>query len=332
MRLIKFLVVVALMVGGLHLSAQQFSVEYTSELQTDYKDCNFINLLYLSGDIPLNDKLSFDVASISIAKTRQDRLLEDMQTFSNIEEENLPFALAILGFNLQIKDKHQLYLGIRNMNEDYFASPLTSFYTNSSCGVFPTISCNYDIANYPLASVGVHYMLTTEKLVFQSTIYNGTGYNHFSGRENVFRFCPKDDGLFVLSQLEFNYNDDRYFWGVCGHYGDETKLRSTVWTYTEQQITERFSLIASYSHAFGKSIDCKDFVGIGVKKDWKRCELGLFTDFVHFSDAEEFATELTFKFNITENIYFQPTNHFIIDIDKDHLFNTVGMIRLGIKY
>lgn len=97
----------------------------------------------------MSNSFSIEASTISIAKTREERLVDDLQTFSNIEEDNLPLALAVCGANWQINDKHSLFFGIRNMNEDYFTSPVTSFFTNSSCGVYPTISANYDIANTP---------------------------------------------------------------------------------------------------------------------------------------------------------------------------------------
>lgn len=73
-------------------------------------------------------------------------------------------------------------------------------------------------------------------------------------------------------------------------------------------------------------------MGIGGKYDWKRCELGLFSDYAHFTDVCEFATELSLKVKITENIFIQPTVHFIVDVDDSNSFNTVGMLRLGIRY
>lgn len=97
-----------------------------------------------------------EMASISIAETHERPLIDDWQGFSNIEEENTPLALAVLGIRWQLK-KSFLFVGVRNLNEDYFTSPYTSLFTNSSCGIFPTLSVNYPIANYPLASIGIDY-------------------------------------------------------------------------------------------------------------------------------------------------------------------------------
>ena len=93
-----------------------------------------------------------DLGSISIAKTRPERLIDDRQGFSNIEADNLPFSLSVAGLSFS-RGASCLFAGLRNMNEDYFASPVTSLFTNSSCGIFPTIAANYPIANYPLSSL-----------------------------------------------------------------------------------------------------------------------------------------------------------------------------------
>ena len=78
-----------------------------------------------------------------------------------------------------------LFIGIRNVNEDYFTSPCTALFTNSSCGIFPTISANYPIANYPVASVGIDYKLNLNKWFLETSIYNGTGYRNLSGNRKL---------------------------------------------------------------------------------------------------------------------------------------------------
>ena len=92
-------------------------------------------------------------------KTRPERIINDLQTFSNIEEDNLPCAIAVLGYT-RLVGNVTLFAGIRNLNEDYFTTPCMSLFTNSSCGIFPTLSANYPIANYPLAALCLDYKMT----------------------------------------------------------------------------------------------------------------------------------------------------------------------------
>lgn len=139
--------------------AQELQVSYTTELQSDFKQGNnWVNLLRLDFTHSLGKHTTLQAATISTARTRPESLADDFQTFSNIEEENHPLALATLGVQQQFGHS-SLFFGIRNLNEDYFTSPVTSLFTNSSCGIFPTLSADYQIANYPVASVGLHYEL-----------------------------------------------------------------------------------------------------------------------------------------------------------------------------
>ena len=103
--------------------AQELQVSYTTELQSDFKQgSNWVNLLRLNFTHSLGKHTTLQAATISTARTRTESLADDFQTFSNIEEENHPLALATLGVQQQFGHS-SLFLGIRNLNEDYFTSP-----------------------------------------------------------------------------------------------------------------------------------------------------------------------------------------------------------------
>ena len=295
--------------GGCQLSleAQQLGIWYDTELQTDFEgNYNHVNLLYLSADYSLSNHVKLNAATISIARTNEDRLIDDLQCFSNIDEENLTLALALADVEWQINDQHALYAGIRNVNEDYFTSSVTSLFTNSSCGIFPTLSSNLPIANFPTASIGIHYAYTTESFHLQASAYNGVGYKRFGGRENVWRFTPKSDGLFFITQGEFIRGNSQVFAGACLHTGTQHDegTKQAIWTYAEHQLTPHWAIIADYSHAFGKDIECHDFAAIGTQFSCGKSTLGLFSDYARFSGTSEFATELTCKYDFTPHIKY----------------------------
>lgn len=330
----------------------EFGMELISEHQfTNTGRYNFVNLLRLQASIPLSRSLSVDVSSVSTFMTSDDCIGDDIQIFSNIDGGNIPFTLSVCGINWDINDRHSLFFGIRNLGEDYFTTPVTSLFTNSSCGVFPTISVNYPVANYPYASVGVHY--SYEKALeregeaepstigVQASLYNGKAYYRFKGQENIFRICPKTDGMFGIAQVGYQHRGSSYHVGACAHYGDileidERKLATTLWTYAEQRLTDRLSLIAGYSHAFSSYALCDDFIGIGARYSWKKCELGVFSDYATFFDTAESATELTCKVQVTPYLYIQPTAHFIITPSYDFVemkyFRAVGSLRFGLTF
>lgn len=331
----------------------ELGLEFTTELQAMHTGkYNYANLLRLSAALPISRGLTFEAATLSASMTADDCIGGELQAFSNLDAGNVLLALAIGGLNWEINDRHTLFFGVRNMNEDYFTSDVTAFFTNSSCGIYPTLGDNYSVANYPMAAVGAHYKYeralndgANDALVLQASLYNGTAYNRFKGRENVFRVCPKDDGFTALAQGEWRHQGSSYFLGVCGHYGDaddgsKREFGATLWTYGEQRLSAHASLIAGYSHAFAPAARCRDFVGVGGKYAWRRCELGLFTDYARYDGTHENATELTCKVAITPHLYFQPTAHMAFSpAASDHpgetggtTFKSLGLLRFGVTF
>lgn len=312
----------------------EFGVDLTSELQASHKgDINYVNLLKLSATIPVSQKLSVEAASISTCETAKESIGEDLQSFSNIEAGNVLFALNKFGVDWQIEERQSLFVGIRNMNEDYFASPVTTFFTNSSCGIYPTIAANYPIANYPLASMGVHYRYesglsgSNGSMIVQASLYNGTGYDHVAGHGNVFRVCPKSDGVFGLAQVEFKRKGSSYFLGNSVYCREGVSV--TPWAYAEQRVSDKLKVIAGLSHAFADNPACRDFYGLGAHYESGRCEFGVFTDYANFDESEEWATELTCKYAINDNISLQPVTHLIVTGGQ---FKGIACLRLNICY
>ena len=309
-----------------------FELEYTAELQTDFKRTRQVNLLQLCAKLPLSRRVSFKVSSLSIASTTEEALAADLQVYSNIDALNQPFMLSVAGFSWQINDCHSLFAGIRSIDEDYFCSDVLSLFTNSSCGGFPTISISYPIAIYPVASMGIHYQYDNENLGIQASLYNGIGYNRFTGPDNVFRFCPKSDGLFALGQVEYRYQSSSYFLGASLYKGelwgeDEHQYHPTIWTYAEQALSDRLKLIAAYSHAFCSDELCRDFYGIGGKYAYKKIELGVFSDYTSVFDIDEWATELTCNITYNDHLSIQPVLH-VLKTDGETKY--IGMLRLNV--
>ncbi|MCQ2243022.1 MAG: hypothetical protein MJZ32_02055 [Bacteroidaceae bacterium] len=109
---------------------------------------------------------------------------------------------------------------------------------------------------------------------------NGTWYNRFTRRKNVFRVCPKDDGVFGIAEVSYTHGGSSYFLGNALHCKEG--VSATPWFYTEQNITPNLTLLTGYSHAFTSAAECKDFVGLGALYELGRCQLGAFTDYANF--------------------------------------------------
>ena len=331
------LIMTALMGSCLHLMAQSaddismrpsFNVDFSGEVQTDFERVRQANLLQLHADIPLTRALSFQVGSLSALSTREELEVNDVQGFSNIDtyDVNVPFALTVAGFNWQLNDRHQLFAGIRRVDEDYFCSDGLGLYTCCSPGIFPTLSWNADIATFPLAAMGIHYAYDHERLRLQASVYNGVGYYRFKGRENVFRICPQSDGVFAIGQAEYRHRGGHYYLGGTMHTSSD--VHPSAWVYTEQELTPSLTLLAVYSHAFGSGNICDNFCGLGGKYAFKRTEFGLFTGYTRVLGIDEWSTEFICSLHLTDYLSVKPVLHVIT---TDGTTKCVGMLRVDIS-
>lgn len=340
MRHMFLIFVMTAAVFGSRLSAQDFRLSHTTELQTAFRgSCNWVNMLRTDCSLPLGRHLNASLASVSIARTSSERLLSDRQVFSNIDEASLPFAPAVLG--LEWKDRRvALFLGIRNVNEDYFTSPCASLFTNSSCGIFPTISSNYPIANYPVAAVGADVKIDLGQWSVEVSVYNGTGHNRLTGRENVFRICPAHDGVFGMMAAGYENDGSCCYAGMAVYHGvltadsvetDRTAMSSaqglyaTLWGYAELRVGRHTHVLAQCS---GSTVTdgCRMYAGGGVVMERDRVCGGLFAGYAGYGNESELACEATCRIDCAKNVYVQPAVHFV---RNSHECGVAAMLRLG---
>lgn len=309
----------------------EFGLNYTGELQTDLRGgSNFLSLLRLDGRVNITRNLRFDISTLSIGRAK-DCMMYDLQVFSNIETgEEIPLTLAVAGMEWEADTQHgshKVFVGIRNTGEDYFCSDVTSFFVNSSCGIFPTLSANFPMATYPFGAMSVHYAYEGEHWGAKATIYNGEGRYKLHGRENMFRVCPKSDKVIAMAQGEYRNNSAGYYLG-----GSLYDSSATMWAYTEQKLcnTSNGELhgIAAYSHCFDKDYICRNFAGAGLKMDMKGAQIGLFADYADFGELHEFASELSVEIPVCKFANVKPALHYINGSTTE---GVVAMVRVNLK-
>lgn len=315
---------------------QDFHITYTTELQTNiHGRFNWVNLLRPEATIPLGNIAEINIATIHICKTREERLADDMQTFSNIEEDNMAGNIAMLGMTLGNRTI-SLFAGVRNMNEDYFTSRVTSLFTNSSCGIFPTISSDVTIPNYPLAAFCIDCKVNLDKWNMEASVYNGQAYHGFKDG-GVFRIAPATEGILGIASINHSSDYGNYYMGGSVHnrvYNpcnerEQTKKETVQkrketeiawWIYGEKQITvhdkRTISIMAQYSENIKAQSGCRRYAGIGMTMDGiiplkKENRLGFFSDYAQYDTCSETATELTWLIRLTGNISLQPALHCI---------------------
>ncbi|WP_235848632.1 carbohydrate porin [Parabacteroides timonensis] len=301
--------------------AQTFSGEYTTEWQWNMKkNTNWVNLLRLEMNLPIWRNGSLEAATIHVAKTNE-CIIDDWQTFSNIEEDNNFAAIALLGYMHTWKNAH-LFLGVRNVNEDFFTSDCTSLFTSSSCGIFPTISASYPVANYPLSGLTVHFDVTLGGWTLKNSLYNGKGYNGWKRHDNPFLVHFRNDGIFNMTELSYRHEHGNYFAGTAVHdrifpnNDEEIKTVSCAWwIYGEQSIWKRdereICLMAQYSENTDKRCGCRRYAELGCVYTDGKDRLGLSGQHADFLQGKEWSVELTWQKTINENLTIQPIFQYI---------------------
>lgn len=334
----RFLVII---LGCLQVSfshAQWFSGEYTTEVQWDLKKhTNWLNHLRLDLAIPLwEGKGTLEAATLHVARTREE-IIDDWQGHSNIEEDNMLAALAVLGYMHEWKEAH-LFVGVRNVNEDFFTSDVTSLFTNGSCGIFPTIAASYPIANFPLSGLTVYFDVGKDGWVLRNSLYNGVGYNGWKHHDNPFRLRPKTDGIFNISQLEYTHPKGRYYAGVAIHTrqfaideeGEQvpaeeasTKTTCAWWVYGEQTLwtdgEHRWSEMAQYSENTSHDNGCYRYAEIGSIYEDDHNEWGVSGQYARFHQGTERSLEVTWKRQFNKHLALQPSFQYINNDNGDFL-------------
>ena len=351
----NYIAIVCWMLFGsvLRLCAQTCGATYITEFQYDLKKrTNWCNLLRLDAYVPIATKGILEFASIHVYKTRPERIINDLQTFSNIEEDNLPCAIAVLGYT-RLVGNVTLFAGIRNLNEDYFTTPCMSLFTNSSCGIFPTLSANYPIANYPLAALCLDYKMTLGRFGIESSLYNGKGYNGWSKGKHPFIFNPRKDGVFSITEINYQTEYGKWFGGFSLHTNGDMpdvagecktrerekkvspKMTFAWWGYAERKLWSRVrqevNLLVQYTRTSSVFSECRNYMGAGVT--WihapggqKRHEAGLFLSAAQFKSCNEVAGEVTYRYSFNRDTYIQPAIHLIKNGGGLH---EVFLIRMG---
>ncbi len=323
----KLLLFLCLLAGcGTCSLAQEVRALYTAEGQFNFRHrFNLVNLCRLEGDFPLGRHVKAEVATLHIVRLNAERIAEDWQTFSNIEEDNMPCGIAVAG--LSYATSHcRWFAGVRNVNEDYFTAPGTSLFTNSSNGIFPTLSASLPLANYPLSAMALHFTCEGRSAGIQASLYNGRGRNGWKKKENPFMVSPKDDGVCGMAEVVLRETDvGRYQAGAGMHHGHlapeygvgaphRRDTRGGWWIYAERQVLEAgrgtANLLLSYSEAFGRGRVCRRFAEVGCVanlRDRGNSRIGVSLQQADFAYGRERSGEITCRRTMNGVLDLQPS-------------------------
>jgi len=307
------------------------TLDYTTDLHSNFGDkYNWVNFLSLTVDLPIEKIIPqwkngiFYLQLINLTKIN-DRIAEDIQVFSNIDDDrNLPVNLFLLGYTHQW-GKVSLYGGMQNVNEDYFATPYTQLFTNSSAGIFTTISENFQCANYPLSAVGLHLdYKPVDNIQLKSSLYNGIAYDP---RDNnffdIFTVNPRRDGIFSISELSFSqtkFGSGLYSLGIAFQIpGKGMSSKYSLWGAVEQSLfnngRKEFGMLLHSGFA-PKSTECKYYFAAGgyfsgFLSKLNADKFGFYVNITEIDGVKEYILETTWLLQILDIIAIQPTYHYI---------------------
>ena len=319
-------------------SKSHFAAGYITELQSNLaRKYNWANFLSLQATFNPWKNGSFEIETISTFKTRKTSIADDLQGFSNIEEDNMALTLFLAGYKHNFSDLFSLFAGVRNVNEDYFTQEYTSIFTNSSCGIYPTLSENYPLMpNQPLSAMCLHAEFQlTDNLLLKNSLYNGTA-SRLLDRARIFNISPCRNGVFNITELGYLTEEKSY-----GYYGlgvamnwdgraartartesDREKFNYTIWANIEKSVAKwgtetELGFLAQGSVAPRADLDCRGYFGGGaVLKNFTGSRhgdyLAIFANHAIFDGISETAMELTFKYDLNDWLAIQPSFHHIL--------------------
>lgn len=297
---------------------------------------NWVNLLEAGSDIPLWNSMTATISILANQNTRIGNnkswsIADDMQSFSNIQtDKQIPIAPAIIGITDEISTL-KMFLGVRNMNSDYFASPLTGLFTNSSHGIYPTIADNFNVGNYPVTSLCFHAEWNiTKEITLKNSLYNGEASYKW---DEAFRFRPSRDGIINITEIAYSSTDSSSYSGeyhLGGVYGSKNSNYS-IFALVEQPIiigVKPISLLFQGGFAPKKKNDTYYYMGTGIvmRNILKRDDaIGISANRSLYTEGKnENCMELTYSIPINNHIEIQPSAHFIHSNGDNY---TVALLR-----
>lgn len=129
----------------------------------------------------------------------------DLQGISAIEAGNHSLLLWELWYHQQF-GKFGVRGGFQNLNDDFMNQSYTDNFSGGSYNMFPTLSLNYSLANYPVSGLGFSYTYQINKSWYLiSSLYNGKVADIEDGKANniPFRLNLRDDGILSLTELKY---------------------------------------------------------------------------------------------------------------------------------
>lgn len=305
------------------------------------------NLLSAGVRACLWDGASLDVEALSSYGVNVP-VADDIQGLSNLDAgENRAFRFKTISLTQEFGEDWKVSAGLRNLDGDYFTSPMTSFFTGSSYGNFPTLSMNFPLPTFPLSAMGVHIEYSpVEDVMIKESLYNGVASDRL---DEQFRIVPQSDGFFNIGSISYvrevfdndcEISSASYTLGYAignPQQADDCRkgMISAIWCNIEQPLASIgdacIGLLVQGSWSPRPAIvSCDGYASVAFlweKDDFATAGIGVNHAFLEA--AGETDIELLFRYSFFEYFTVSPGAHFIFE--NGGRTSVAGLLRLSFE-
>lgn len=259
-------------------------------------------------------------------------LIGDRQTVSNIEAGNHTYLQEL--WYRQSLGRVSLTAGLQDMAVEFGSVEYGALYLNSSFGVKSSISHNIPVPIFPLTNLGLTLRWDiSDRFSWAAAAYDGNPAPFETNPHNVKWEFAGGDGWLGVTEVRFDTPSDRlpgtYKLGVLLH--DQPKQEGAgrqqivslygnanqpLWTSGERSV----GVFAQFGYSPSEASVCARYFGAGVNYTGLlsargRDEMGLAVASEHFRGGlkNETAIELTYRYRLTDNLFFQPDLQYILN-------------------
>ena len=278
-------------------------------------------------------------------------LVGDFQGVSNIEAGNLSFLYEL--WYRQNLGKIDITLGLQDLNADFAVNDDGAMFTNSSFGIHSSIADNVAPPIFPLTALGANVKWNiSDTFLWEAAVFDGTPDDFKTNPYNTEWKLSKNQGYLAVMELQVKKSllsgkTGNYKVGVYYHQHNDTialeQKNGGLYFVGDQQISDKlyiFSQIGLCPKKMNKNnrylslgLNCK-----GLIETRKNDQFGIAIAYAGIHDSKvgsETAIEMTYKFELTKNIYMRPDIQYIINpagTDVKLQNDLVGFIRLGVDF
>ncbi len=288
-------------------------------------------------------------------------LIGDFQVVSNIEAGNHTFL-----YECWFKQKFAnvtATIGLQDLNAEFAASDVGSLFLNSSFGVHSVISDNILAPIFPLTSPGITMCWdTSEKISLKTAVYRGCPIDFEENPYNIKWDMDHLQGLLWVTEGQYRWsgkqgNSNVFKTGVFFHQhcpesgvinsetGDELTHDYGAYVVADHQLWHEGNRNFSVFYQLGVCPRNDNFAYLGAgcaytgllsKKGADVLGLAIANGMLTKERGrDETAIELTYKVQVTSQIYLQPEMQYVVHpggTDMKLKNATVGLVRLGLEF